>query len=69
MSDSEEIKIEGGCIYESQNIDGDNSKFIVTVVGLSRVLFADFPMIKFNESYLEYCITRKEFQKRFKLSE
>ncbi|AJB80635.1 hypothetical protein VXI92_004943 [Enterobacter hormaechei] len=69
MSDSEEIKIEGGCIYESQNIDGDNSKFIVTVVGLSRVLFADFPMIKFNESYLEYCVTRKEFQKRFKLSE
>lgn len=69
MSDSEEIKIEGGCIYESQNIDGDNSKFIVTVVGLSRVLFADFPMIKFNESYLEYYVTRKEFQKRFKLSE
>lgn len=69
MSDSEEIKIEGGCIYESQNIDGDNSKFIVTGVGLSRVLFADFPMIKFNESYLEYCVTRKEFQKRFKLSE
>ena len=69
MSDSEEIKIEGGCIYESQNIDGDNSKFIVTVVGLSRVLFADFPMIKFNESYLEHCVTRKEFQKRFKLSE
>ncbi|EHN8852271.1 hypothetical protein KY275_16895 [Enterobacter hormaechei] len=69
MSNSEEIKIEGGCIYESQNIDGDNSKFIVTGVGLSRVLFADFPMIKFNESYLEYCVTRKEFQKRFKLSE
>ncbi|MBE3480677.1 hypothetical protein IM295_05040 [Enterobacter cloacae complex sp. P14RS] len=69
MSDSEEIKIEGGCIYESQNIDGDNSKFIVTGVGLSRVLFADFPMIKFNESYLEYCVTRKEFHKRFKLWE
>lgn len=69
MPDSEEIKIGGGCIYESQNIDGDNSKFIVTGVGLSHVLFADFPMIKFNGSYLEYCATRKEFHNRFKLSE
>lgn len=69
MSVSEEIKIEGGCVYESQSIDGENSKFIVTAIGLSRVLFADFPMIKFNGSYLEYCVTREEFQKRFKLSE
>ncbi|WP_050860502.1 hypothetical protein [Enterobacter cloacae] len=69
MSVSEEIKIEGGYVYESQNIDGDNSKFIVTAIGLDNVLFADFPMIKFNGSYLEYCATRKEFQKRFKLSE
>lgn len=69
MSVSEEVKIEGGCIYESQNIDGDNSKFIVTAVGLNHILFADFPMIKFNENYLEYCVTRKEFQRRFTLSE
>lgn len=68
MSGSEEIKIEGGGIYESQNIDGDNSKFIVTAIGLDHILFADFPMIKFNGSYLEYFATRKEFQKRFKLS-
>lgn len=69
MSGNEEIKIEGGCVYETQNIDGDNSKFIVTAVGLSRVLFSDFPMIKFNGSYLEYCVSREEFQKRFKPSE
>lgn len=69
MSVSEEIKIEGGCVYESQNIDGDNSKFIVTAIGIDHVLFADFPVIKFNGSHLEYCATRKEFQNRFKLSE
>lgn len=69
MPGSEEIKIEGGCIYEPRDINGDNQKFIVTAVGIYRVLFTDFPMIKFNESYLEYCVTRKEFQSRFKLSE
>ena len=69
MSVSEEITIEGGCVYESRYIDGDNSKFIVTAIGLDHVLFAGFPMIKFNGGYLEHCVTRKEFQKRFKLSE
>lgn len=69
MSVSEEIKIEGGSVYESLNSDGDNSKFIVTAIGLNHILFADFPMIKFNGSYLEYYATRKEFQNRFKLAE
>lgn len=69
MSVSEEIKIEGGSVYESQNSDGDNSKFIVTAIGLNNILFTDFPMIKFNGSYLEYCATRKEFHNRFKLAE
>lgn len=69
MSVGEEIKIEGGCVYESQNSDADNSKFIVTAIGLNHILFSDFPMIKFNGIYLEYCATRKEFQKRFKLAE
>lgn len=69
MSDCEKMQIESGSVYESQNTDGDNSKFIVTGVGLSSILYADFPMIKFNGIYLEYCVTRKEFQKRFKLVE
>lgn len=58
--------VKPGCIYTSQNYEGDDSHFIVTAVGLNHVLIADNPMIKFNGSYLEYCVTRKEFNKKFK---
>jgi hypothetical protein len=65
MEDTGEHTIKGGGIYKSQNVDGDNSNFIVTAIGLNHVLFADYPMIRFNGSYLEYCVTKKEFYRKF----
>lgn len=66
MSEAWLKSVKAGCIYVSQNIDGDDSHFIVTAVGLEHILFADYPLIKFNESYLEYCVSRKEFHLKFK---
>ncbi|ASH99340.1 hypothetical protein [Escherichia phage ST20] len=59
-----------GGIYKSDySWDGEgNARFIVTAVGLDHVLIADHPLIKFNESYLEYCVGRKEFEAKFKFA-
>lgn len=66
MSEEWVKSVKGGNIYTSQNMDGDDSQFIVTAVGLNHILFADYPFIKFNGNYLEYCVTRKEFKRKFK---
>lgn len=59
-----------GGIYESNNSWGDAGvvSFIVTAVGLDHILIADYPLIKFNDSYLEYCVGRKEFEAKFKFA-
>lgn len=57
--------IKPGCVYTSENWEGDDAKFIVTGVGLNHVLFADYPLIRFNNSYLEYCLTKREFARKF----
>ncbi len=56
-----------GGIYRSNYSWGEVS-VIVTAVGLGRILIADYPLIKFNESYLEYCVGRKEFEDKFKFA-
>lgn len=61
--------IVGGIYRSSYSWDGDgDARFIVTAVGLGHVLIADHPLIKFNESYLEYCVGRKEFEDKFKFA-
>ena len=59
-----------GGIYKSNYSWGDAGEvsFIVTAVGLDHILIADHPLIKFNESYLEYCVGRKEFEAKFKFA-
>lgn len=59
-----------GGIYRSNYSWGDAGEVsvIVTAVGLDHVLIADHPLIKFNESYLEYCVGRKEFEAKFKFA-
>lgn len=59
-----------GGIYRSNYSWGDAGEvsFIVTAVGLDHILIADCPLIKFNESYLEYCVGRKEFEAKFKFA-
>ncbi len=54
-----------GEIYNSHEAWCEKSRFIVTAVGLNHILIADHPLIKFNETYLEYCVTRKEFERKF----
>lgn len=63
--DSKKIEING--VYKSHLSYDDNARFIITGVGLSHVLIADHPLIKLNEVYLEYCVTRKEFERDFEL--
>lgn len=59
----------GGIYMSDYSWEGEgNARFIVTAVGLDHVLIADHPLIKFNESYLEYCVGRKEFETRFKFA-
>lgn len=65
-------KVNVGGIYKSHyswDDGGGDARFIVTAVGLNHVLIADYPMIKFNESYMEYCIGRNEFESKFELVE
>lgn len=59
-----------GGIYKSNYSwpEENDALFIVTAVGLDHVLVADHPLIKFNESYLEYCVGRKEFEAKFKFA-
>lgn len=59
-----------GGIYKSNYSWGDAGEvsFIVTAVGMDHILIADYPLVKFNESYLEYCVGRKEFEAKFKFS-
>ena len=59
-----------GGIYRGDYSWGDAGEvsFIVTAGGLDRILIADYPLIKFNESYLEYCVGRKEFEDKFKFA-
>jgi hypothetical protein len=59
-----------GGIYRSDYSWGeeDDARFIVTAVGLDHILIADCPLIKFNDSYLEYCVGRKEFEAKFKFA-
>lgn len=57
-----------GGIYKSHYSWNEGARFIVTAVGLDHVLIADHPLIKFNESYLEYCVGRKEFETKFKFA-
>lgn len=59
-----------GGIYKSNYSWGDAGEFsfIVTAVGLDHILIADYPLLKFNESYLEYCVGRKEFEDKFKFA-
>ena len=60
-----------GGIYKSHyswDEEGD-ARFIVTAIGLNHILIADYPMIKFNESYMEYCVGRKEFESKFEFVE
>lgn len=57
-----------GGIYTSHYSWNDGARFIATAVGLNHILIADYPMIKFNESYMEYCVGRKEFEAKFKFS-
>ena len=64
-------KVNVGGIYKSHyswDEEGD-ARFIVTAVGLNHILIADYPMIKFNESYMEYCVGRKEFESKFEFVE
>lgn len=57
-------------IYRSNYSWGDAGEvsFIVTAVGLDHILIADYPLMKFNESYSEYCVGRKEFEDKFKFA-
>ncbi|UXE05732.1 hypothetical protein [Salmonella phage GSP003] len=59
-----------GGIYKSNYSWGDVGEvsFIVTAVGLGHILIADYPLMKFNESYSEYCVGRKEFEAKFKFA-
>lgn len=59
-----------GGIYRCNYPWGDAGEVsvIVTAVGLDHILIADHPLIKFNESYLEYCVGRKEFEDKFKFA-
>lgn len=59
-----------GGIYRSNYSWGGAGEVsvIVTAVGLGHILIADYPLIKFNESYLEYCVGRKEFEDKFKFA-
>lgn len=59
-----------GGIYRCNYSWGDAGEVsvIVTAVGLDHILIADHPLIKFNESYLEYCVGRKEFEDKFKFA-
>lgn len=64
-------KVNVGGIYKSHyswDEEGD-TRFIVTAVGLNHILIADYPMIKFNESYMEYCVGRNEFESKFEFVE
>lgn len=61
--------IVGGVYKSDYSWDEEvDAMFIVTAVGLDHVLIADHPLIKFNESYLEYCVGRKEFEAKFKFA-
>lgn len=61
--------IVGGVYKSGYSWDEEvDALFIVTAVGLDHVLIADHPLIKFNESYLEYCVGRKEFEAKFKFA-
>lgn len=64
-------KVSVGGIYKSNYSWGDAGEvsFIVTAVGLDHILIADYPLIKFNESYMEYCVGRKEFESKFEFVE
>lgn len=69
-------KVICGGIYKSHHYWNDGARFIVTAAGfivtaagLNSVLIADYPMIKFNESYMEYCVSRKEFESKFEFVE
>ncbi|HAF7517925.1 TPA: hypothetical protein GNA69_004604 [Salmonella enterica subsp. enterica serovar Enteritidis] len=59
-----------GGVYRSNYSWGSAGEvsFIVTAVGLNHILITNYPLIKFNESYLEYCVGRKEFKDRFKFA-
>ena len=59
-----------GGIYKSNYSWGDVGEvsFIVTAVGLGHILIADYPLMKFNESYSEYCVGRKDFEAKFKFA-
>ena len=62
-------KVIVGGIYKSHHYWNEGARFIVTATGLNSVLIADYPMIKFNESYMEYCVGRREFESKFELAE
>lgn len=64
-------KVSVGCIYKSHYSwdDAGEVSFIVTAVGLEHILIANYPLIKLNESYLEYCVGRKEFESKFEFME
>lgn len=64
-------KVSVGGIYKSNYSWGDAGEvsFIVTAVGLDHILIADHPLIKFNGTYLEYCVGRKEFESKFEFVE
>lgn len=62
-------KVIVGGIYKSYHYCNECARFIVTAVGLNYILITDYPMIKFNESYMEYCVDRKEFESKFEFVE
>lgn len=62
-------KVSVGGIYKSHHCWDEGARFIVTAAGLNSVLIADYPLIKLNESYLEYCVSRKEFESKFEFVE
>lgn len=64
-------KVSVGGIYKSRHPWGEDGEvsFIITAVGLEHMLIANYPLIKLNESYLEYCVGRNEFESKFELVE
>lgn len=64
-------KVSVGGIYKSRYSWGEDGEvsFIITAVGLEHILIANYPLIKLNESYLEYCVGRKEFESKFEFIE
>ena len=57
--------VKPGSLYAAKTGFGEIQQFIVTGVGINHVLVADHPLIKMNDSYLEYCVARKEFSEKF----